>query len=244
MLKFLRRIRQKLIIEGNGRRYFFYAIGEIILVVLGILIAVQINTLNENRKDSILEREYLTRLREDINFDIKWIHDYILDRYERKVESLENGKANYQNKYVIKDTLQFLQDIGYGGVFGNASWNLSNNTYNELINTGNLRNIKNNKIRTEIINYYEYAHSIENSSKIYISGYVNFVNSITAFNTNNPGFISDFDQKLLLKLIKTEEYYRLANSELTLAHRISDWAKIIEDNAEKLMMSIDSQLDD
>ena len=70
MLKFFRRIRQKLIVEEKGRRYFYYAVGEIFLVVIGILIALQINTWNQERKDRILEKEYLTRLKEDIKFDI------------------------------------------------------------------------------------------------------------------------------------------------------------------------------
>ena len=69
MLKFFRRIRQSLFVDGGAKRYFFYAIGEIILVVIGILIALQINNWNEYKKDRILEKDYLTRLREDLKFD-------------------------------------------------------------------------------------------------------------------------------------------------------------------------------
>ena len=244
MLKFLRRIRQKLIIEGNGRRYFFYAIGEIILVVVCILIALQINNWKEGRKDTIIEREYLTRLKGDIKFDIQRIDDYILNRYNRKIESLENGKTYFQGNYIIKDTLQFLQDIGYGGVFGNVAVNLSKNTYNELISTGNLRKIKSDVLRTEIINYYENTNAFDKGSQNYISGYINFTNSFTAFNTNNPSYISEFDQKLLLKRIKTEEYYRLANAELTLAHRISNWYLLIKKSAKELIVNIGTELED
>lgn len=65
MLKFFRRIRQKLVIEGNLRRYLIYAIGEILLVVIGILIALQVNNWNEERRDnrtliSILENEKIS----------------------------------------------------------------------------------------------------------------------------------------------------------------------------------------
>ena len=49
MIKFFRKIRQNLIIENKTSKYFKYAIGEIILVVIGILIALQINNWNENR---------------------------------------------------------------------------------------------------------------------------------------------------------------------------------------------------
>ena len=244
MIKFFRKIRQNMINENKTGRYLKYAIGEIILVVIGILIALQINNWNENRKDHIQEKEYLTRLKEDIKFDISWSNKYILDRYKRKVESLENGKAYYQGNYVIKDTLQFLKDIGYGGVFGYASWNLNENTYNELISTGNLRKIENSRLRNKIINYYELSNANEVGSKNYVSGYINFVNSFTAFNTNNPDYISDFDQKFLLKQLKSEEYYRLANLELTLAHRVSNFAEDIIKVAEELVINIDAELEE
>lgn len=243
MIKFFRTIRQQLITTGKAKNYFIYAIGEIILVVIGILIALQINNWNENRKDRILEKEYLVRIREDIKLDTKWVNSYIIDKYERKVQCLENGKAYYQGNYVIKDTLQFLNDIGYGGVFGHVAWSLNKNTYNELISTGNLRNIKSNALRTEIVNYYAYVIAIENTAKEYISGYIKFTNSFTGFNSNNPDYISEYDQKLLLKNIKTEEYYRLANLELSLAHKISNFAKNITDNAQQVITSIDSQLE-
>ena len=230
--------------ENKSGKYLKYAIGEIILVVLGILIALQINNWNQNRKDQILESEYLNRLRVDIEFDQGWIDYYFINRYERKVAGLIKGKAYFQGELVIKDTLQFLNDIGYGGVFGHASWGLNKNSYNELISTGNLIKIENDSLRTEIINYYENSNAIAISSRNYVSGYVSFINSFTAFNTNDPGRIEKFDQNLLLKNIKTIEYYRLANKELTLAHRLLDWAKEIKTDAIKLATSIDKHLND
>ena len=50
MIKFFRKIRQNLLMENKTGKYFKYAIGEIILVVIGILIALQINNWNENSK--------------------------------------------------------------------------------------------------------------------------------------------------------------------------------------------------
>lgn len=62
MIKFFRKIRQNLIAEGKTTKYFKYAIGEIILVVIGILIALQINNWNEDLKNSKQEQEILTQL--------------------------------------------------------------------------------------------------------------------------------------------------------------------------------------
>ena len=66
MIKFFRHIRQNLIMENKTPKYFKYAIGEIILVVIGILIALQINNWNENRKSDIFENEILTQIRANL----------------------------------------------------------------------------------------------------------------------------------------------------------------------------------
>ena len=63
MIKFFRKIRQNLLFENKTGKYLKYAIGEIVLVVIGILIALQINNWNEERKDRRLEKEYIARLK-------------------------------------------------------------------------------------------------------------------------------------------------------------------------------------
>jgi hypothetical protein len=104
--------------------------------------------------------------------------------------------------------------------------------------------IESDALRTEIVNYYEYVTAFGIISKEYISGYIPFTTSFTAFNPTNSDYISEYDQKLFLKRIKTEEYYRLANLELTLAYRISNFSKKINNNAQKVISSINSQLED
>lgn len=58
MIKFFRKIRQKILVENKFSKYLAYAFGEILLVVLGILIALQVNTWNQNRQRSELEKRY------------------------------------------------------------------------------------------------------------------------------------------------------------------------------------------
>jgi len=62
MIKFFRKIRQNLLMENKTSKYFKYAIGEILLVVIGILIALQINNWNEKR----LKQEQLISVYERI----------------------------------------------------------------------------------------------------------------------------------------------------------------------------------
>jgi sensor domain CHASE-containing protein len=74
MIKFFRKIRKKMLAENKFSKYLLYAIGEIILVVIGILIALSINNWNERRKESDLKNIYSTRLINDLKKDISTIN--------------------------------------------------------------------------------------------------------------------------------------------------------------------------
>ncbi len=71
MINFFRKIRQKLLTENKFSKYLLYAIGEIVLVVIGILIALQVNNWNEDRINSHLELQYLKRLERDMQESIR-----------------------------------------------------------------------------------------------------------------------------------------------------------------------------
>lgn len=78
MLKFFRKIRQSLMAENRFSKYVLYAIGEIVLVVIGILIAVQINNWNEKQKAELKQRNLFENLKIDFNARINELEE-ILD---------------------------------------------------------------------------------------------------------------------------------------------------------------------
>ena len=69
MIKFFRKIRQNLLMENKTGKYLKYAIGEIILVMIGILLALQINNWNEQRKAKVKEAALLLNLTQDLRSD-------------------------------------------------------------------------------------------------------------------------------------------------------------------------------
>ena len=75
MLKFFLKIRQNLLSEGKTTKYFKYAIGEIILVVIGILIALSINNWNENRKERAQEQELLLQLQSEYQSNLEQLDE-------------------------------------------------------------------------------------------------------------------------------------------------------------------------
>lgn len=86
MIKFFRKIRQNLFMENKTSKYFTYAIGEIVLVVIGILIALQINNWNENRKMKNDTYNLSIRLLNEVNKNIKSIEGSI-----KELESVDNA---------------------------------------------------------------------------------------------------------------------------------------------------------
>lgn len=77
MLHFFRQIPKTLLEQNKVWSYIFYTIGEILLVVIGILIALQINTWNENRKDVKLRKSYNNALLSDFKADTSRIQQYL-----------------------------------------------------------------------------------------------------------------------------------------------------------------------
>ena len=83
MIKFFRKIRQQLLTQNKFTKYLLYAIGEIILVVIGILIALQVNNYNEAKKQELKTKEILTKIHEELALNIQKSDD-IIEFYKMK----------------------------------------------------------------------------------------------------------------------------------------------------------------
>ncbi|SRR6056297_106379 len=144
MIKFFRKIRQNLLNEDKTSKYFKYAIGEIVLVVIGILIALQINTWNEERKDSIEERAILENLLENLVLAKQQSESLISE--ETDLKKLLINVLGVETNSVEIDTLTISD-----AMFKNAVWDLQSdlptiNAYDNLKNTNKLSLIKNKNI--------------------------------------------------------------------------------------------------
>jgi len=89
MIKFFRRIRQQLLTGNKFPKYLLYAIGEIVLVVIGILIALQINNWNEGRKIHLQDIEFLNNLKVELSVDISALRER-KTHYQRINNNIKN----------------------------------------------------------------------------------------------------------------------------------------------------------
>ena len=162
-MKFFRRIRQQLFSENKPAssaggsalpkgRYIKYAIGEIVLVVIGILIALQVNNWNEERKLKAEERSTLEKLQKESEDVV----DYAADMYNRYINAINAIDASAQ---ALRDkSLHNLSEDEFArGVFITAYFEAISppkNAYMELNSTGKIQNIKSENVKKSISSYY------------------------------------------------------------------------------------------
>jgi hypothetical protein len=142
MLHFLRRIRRTLINSGSMKKYTLYAIGEIALVVIGILIALSINNWNESRKNYNGETNALIELK--IEFD----HNYtsfiqILEKKKEAQEILQDYLSLITDNSKTIDQKSKIERSGLAA----RSWDPGNAVLNSLLSTGNIEYIKNDPLK-------------------------------------------------------------------------------------------------
>lgn len=84
--------------QNKTGKYFKYAIGEIVLVVIGILIALSINNWNENRKHAIAEQEFFESIKEDLKQDLEFI-TYVQSYSKPKIDAYNLLSSKYSEDY-------------------------------------------------------------------------------------------------------------------------------------------------
>ena len=152
MIKFFRKIRYNLMGKNKTTKYLKYAIGEIILVVLGILIALQINNWNENRINSNKETSVLANIHKEFKRNKKQLDSVVgthkkVHRSCSKIISLFPIKSKPEPK--VLDSLSVWLWDSYGGV----TFNPSQTSINALASTSSFNIIKNETLRDLLISW-------------------------------------------------------------------------------------------
>jgi len=145
MIQFFRKIRQNLLSEGKTGKYFKYAIGEILLVVIGILIALSINNWNESRKNRKLVSAYKQSLIEDLMQDSLVIAQNMISIKSRiaEIEAFEIRIANSQKPL---DTILKIARFEYEFIIAQSD-HYEKDTYEVLNSTGHIALFDNKLIK-------------------------------------------------------------------------------------------------
>ncbi|WP_445383676.1 DUF6090 family protein [Robiginitalea sp. IMCC43444] len=152
MIAFFRRIRQQLLSKNHISRYLLYAIGEIALVMIGILLALQVNNWNEEQKERKREISYLQRLQENLNTDLE-ILDLNLAFYAQ-VFDYGQVALDYSNGIQNNSTSDWEVLVSF--FHASQIWPViaSASTYEELKSAGELSLIQSTELRNKMSFYY------------------------------------------------------------------------------------------
>ena len=149
-MKFFRTDRQNSMTIGKTSNYLKYAIGEIVLVVIGILIALQINNWNETRKDNKKEIYLLAQLQKEFKADSILLGRYI-NITNNKVVQGRKVKRTIENKEYNISIDSIVPDAFFNGRL--VLFEAYIPTFDEIISSGSLDILKNNDLKNLIKNY-------------------------------------------------------------------------------------------
>jgi len=159
--------------ENKTGKYFKYAIGEILLVMVGIILALQVNNWNEERKDKNLKQTFLIKLKSNLQDDILRFNEVSAsnEKYIMRIDSAMLILNNYKN-YTTTDLQKHLKFLIYSSRF-----NTNRIAFDNLLSLGKINIIDNDSITERLFAYYK---NIQNNKEAVTEG-------MDAYNRNTFG---------------------------------------------------------
>ncbi len=249
MIKIFRKIRQNQIMENKTGKYFKYAIGEIILVVIGILIALQINNWNGKRSLRTQEVNILKSLKADLTQASTASKKYI------------NVESTLANQYVFvlsgnEARNSMLIKPNADSLYTALLWNVDKsfpiiNTYTDLKNSGRTNLISNEEIRIKfsVLENSLYGLKTEVDDRLnfqqmqgdqFVINDFNFIRSLKAINHNYPidyGIENDY-----ITLFSQQKFLNFITAKLRLTLSIIGYRKSLLVDIEDVIALIDHEI--
>lgn len=262
MIKFFRHFRQRMIKENRVSKYLLYAIGEIVLVVIGILIALQINTWNEQRKFRAQERDLLTQLKSEFESNQAQLE-----------EKMDMRKDIIKSALLLLDYVDSQEPFHKDSLLKHVSQTTLTPTFdpivNDLISSGRIQLLQSNALKdrlslwtSEIVQVTEEEQALMrfmNSFYLqFLMDYYSTRNILSGFWVNNqtssylldkgtPAMLNmgksqrSFDREALLEQPQFEDHLayiatmaQIANTQsVSLNNRISEILQLIDQELEE-----------
>ena len=229
---------------GKTGKYLKYAIGEIILVVIGILVALQINNWNERTKQRIEEVRLMEKVSIDLVSDINQLEVHISEATHR--QTIVDSVYAILYKDPNSDPMKFLQDNFYA-ISTENHFEVNSGTFDESQSAGSLKFIQNDSLRAQIFNYYRVSkrnYDDENTvQSIYRDIYPILFKKLMAskeYVLLFKGIESSLPNLDIAALSQDQDYMAiLLYKEISEEYQIKSWRSFLQ-NAESLLQQIQS----
>ncbi len=228
MIKFFRHIRKSLLEQNNMGKYIKYAIGEILLVVVGILIALGINNWNENRKEQRIEHILLRKLQEEnnLNLDVlksdsiyrqtlpNTLSDFNIFLKNTVLETQKDSLKNYLSDIMRSTSYTFAQNnlINYINLHKDNTSGVNRELVNLQSTQNDMQIISEKGINIKIDNFYQNIKKDIDFSNLEI---YNFENLKTLEFRNDILIILSLEQEITYQFDETLSQMRLVDSLIT-----------------------------
>ena len=206
MIKLFRKVRQRLLTENRFSKYLLYAIGEIILVVIGILIALSINDWNQDLKNRKQESQILTQLLSEYNSNLEQINSKIYIRQEVLKPSLII--LNYTKREISEINADSF-NLHLSRVVTRPTFDPELGVTNELGNSGKLYLIRNSDLRNKITSFSSFLSELHEEEMVTFNHVENvflpFISEHYQLGRLIAEFLDDAAFKATFTLVNSEE---------------------------------------
>ena len=235
--------------KNKTGKYFKYAIGEIVLVVIGILIALSINNWNENRKNYDKENAILLNLKTE---------------YEtNKADLLETSNRNSKKYGLVKKILLFtgqsnknltkeISDEMIYSIFGGHTADVSTGFIDDLLSSGNIYLVKNDSLRQKLTNWskelFDHKTESENDHAIwYRNDFLPFMQKNYSYEKRGNNLLTDLDFKTSFNedyksIYESKEFENIVITKLILFDNANKGYTELIKIIDKILLVIDKEI--
>ncbi|WP_242155683.1 DUF6090 family protein [Aestuariivivens sediminis] len=216
MIKFFRKIRQQLLAENKFSKYLIYAIGEIVLVVIGILIALWINNLNQQRKIKTEEQVVLKQLKNEFTINLKQLNSKI-DIRNDMLKDFEDCLNYFANQKIESDSL-------FTAKLGSLHLPLTfDPIQKDLVGSGSIQIISNKELKSLLTNWTSDVHQLREMELLYVNYYTGsimpFIDKTGIGRDILKRFWEDSNRTVFLLANENVNYRKIEQSNLSINYR-------------------------
>ena len=235
MMKIFRKIRYELMKKNKVRNYLKYAVGEIVLVMVGILLALQVNNWNENRKNNIKEQAILNELHKDFKKNL----DTFYPVKRSQLSTYNSGNIVFRNIHTLhrKESRDSLFRHATN-MFGGYPYHPSNGVVESLISSGDFNLIKNDTLRKYLVSWKDALTNYTDNVNMDIHFWSNMIEPYIIQNGDFLNPVSEKNEKLFVDPVFTNMLVRkhffqrnivsAMNGEDGLEHYLKEIARLSE----------------
>ncbi len=188
MIKFFRSIRRNLLSEGKTAKYLKYAIGEIVLVVVGILIAINLNNSNQQKNLKENVENQLSLLRQSVYRDSLSFSSLIqyntkqANNLKRLIQLMQTSMDEANCKEFITNFHQLIE----------VRTNIADRSiYDEMVNSGAFSKISQQKLKSQIANYYQLSAHFDEIIWMHVKDFRAFNNQVSMDGTISKAYMDE-----------------------------------------------------